>query len=239
MSIFRRGREGNVERSAGGSRIYRHDQPAASALSAGDAGLIEAVSQHLEDHFGSDGMVWHQMLSEHVHVDIHVTPPADDRPWLTLVTTGLSERPMAAPKPDLAYAELVMALPPDWPTDREQLREERYYWPFRLLQDLAVLPHKYDTFLSLGHTIPNGDPPEPYAESTDLCGVVLLPPLRLPDGFAPLQCGERRVNFLGVVPLHADEMQAKLDHGLDVLIDPFDQAGVTELLDPARASALA
>jgi hypothetical protein len=239
VSFFRRGSRRKVERSAAGNPIFRHEREAELAISDGDPRLIEAVSDHLESHFGDDGTVWHQHLSEYVHVDIHVTPPAEDRPWHTLVTTGMSERPMAAPKPEMAYAELVMALPPDWPTDTEELREERFYWPFRLLQQLAVLPHKYETYLWLGHTIPNADPPEPYAEDTGLCGAVLLPPLLLPDGFHPLRVGDRTVNFLAVVALHADEMQAKLDHGVEVLLNPFGEAGVNELVDPTRPSVFA
>ena len=34
-------------------------------------------------------------------------------------------------------------------------------------------------------------------------------------------------------------MQAKLDHGADALMERFDQAGVTELLDPSRPSVFA
>jgi hypothetical protein len=61
----------------------------------------------------------------------------------------------------------------------------------------------------------------------------------VPEGFETLQAGEREIHFLGVYPLHADEMQRKLDEGVEGLLDPFDQAEITELLDPSRPSALA
>jgi hypothetical protein len=147
-------------------------------------------------------------------------PPADERPFYTLATSGMSERPMRAPSDGRAYAELVLALPPDWPMEPEAFEDERRYWPFRLLQTLATLPHQFETWLWIGHTVPNGDPPEPYAPDTGLCCAMLGPALT-------------------VLALHRDEMEAKLEGGMEALIDPLDQAGVTELLDPARPSVFA
>jgi hypothetical protein len=184
-------------------------------------------------------MVMHQSASPWVHVDLHVVPPSEERPWYTIVTSGMSEKPMRAPSADLAHAELVMALPPDWPMERESLADERSWWPFRLLQTLAALPHQFETWLWLGHTVPNDDPPEPYADGTRLCGALLAPPQTVPQEFTRLRVGDRDVRFFGVFALHADEMQLKLDEGFEALLEPFAQAGVTELVDPSRPSALA
>jgi hypothetical protein len=226
--------------SPGGSALLRHEQEAEPVLSVGDPELIEAVGAHIERHVGEPAGVLHQILSPYVHVDIHVVPPSEERPWTTLVTSGMSERAMAAP-PELgeefSRAELVLALPPEWPVDQESFADENVYWPFRLLQDLAALPHRFETWLWHEHTIPNGDPAEPYAPTTSLCCAMLGPPmlngqefgrLRLPDG--------RVVAFLAVYPLHAEEMRLKLEHGSEALIDRFADVGLTELLDPQRPS---
>ena len=159
MNWFRRRRKGEV--SAGGSTIYRHEEAVEPVLSVGDPTLIEAISAHIEAHVGEPEGVYHQQLSPYVHVDIHVVPATDDRPWITLVTSGMSERAMVAP-PELGSeferAELVLALPPDWPVDHESFSDERHYWPFRLLQELAALPHQFNTWLWFGHTVPHGEP---------------------------------------------------------------------------------
>jgi hypothetical protein len=206
----------------------------------GDRALVAAITDHIGEHFGdADYMVWHQKVSVYVHVDLHVVPPSDDRPFFTLITSGMSEKPMPAPSEDVAYCELVMALPPDWPMAREDFADERHYWPFRLLQMLAALPHQYETWLWLGHTVPNGDPPAPYAPGTGLCCAMLAPTLMVPEAFEVLRHDGREISFHGVFALHEDEMQAKLDGGLDAVLEPLYQAGVTELVDPSRPSVFA
>jgi hypothetical protein len=232
------------EESPGGSRIFRH-RPRERELegTGGDEALIEGVGDHLTRWFGEDDDSWvfHEIVSDLVHVDVHFVSPTDERPWYTLVTSGMAERPMTVPAglEDARHAELVLALPRGWPLGGEAFEEERHYWPVRLLKTLARLPHEYDTFLWLGHTVPNGDPPEPYADGTELCGAILLPPLRTPDGFDELRLADgRAVRFLGVYPLHADEMDLKLQRGPDKLADLLEPAGVTELLDPARPSVV-
>ena len=231
----------NDERSGAGDPIHRHEQAAEPRWSASDPQLIEAIDAHITEHLGSPARVWHQIVSPHVHVDVHIVEPAESRPWYTLVTSGMSELPMAAPegKEDCRFAELVIGLPPDWPLDDEaSFRKERWYWPLRLLQDLAALPHEFDTWLWLGHTVPNGDPPAPYARGTKLCGVMLVPPLLVPDGFDTLRVGERQISFLAPLPLHADELQLKLDEGSDALVELLDQAELDEVVEADRPSVV-
>ena len=227
------------ERSPGGSRIYRH-QPRTSEpeIVHGDADLIDAVSEHVDRHIGTFDDVLHELVSPDVHLDILHVPPSGDRRWHTLVTCGMSARPMHAPDPERAYAELTLALPPDWKFEQSTWEDERNYWPIRLLKVLGRLPHEYDTWLGYGHTVPNEDPPVPYAPGTRMCGAILLPPLLPDEGFAVLERPAGPINFYGVIPLHPEEMKRKLEAGTDALLDLFDDAGVTELLDPGRPSTI-
>jgi Suppressor of fused protein (SUFU) len=238
LDRLRRGRRRSPEYSPGGSRIYRHTAESAPRPAHGDGELIAAVSEHIERHVGEAETVLHQVVSAWVHVDLHIVPPSGERPWTTLVTSGMSERGMHAPDAERTRAELVMALPPTWPLEHDELADDRVYWPFRLLQSLAAFPHQYKTWLWHGHTIPHGDPPEPYAPDTGMCCAILLPPLLVGTGFDVLDVGERRVRFLGVYPLYEEEMRLKLESGFEALIDRFDAAGVTELLDPGRPSVV-
>ena len=162
----------SIEESRGGSRIYRHDNPAPAELAEGDQGLIDAVSDHVRKHFGEPESVLHEIISTYVHVDLHVVMPTEERPVITVVTSGMSERPM----PGDVYAELMLVLPPTWPTQGDPAFEtEEGYWPYRLLKTLARLPHEFQTRLWLGDTVPNGDPPERYARNTKLCGALIAP----------------------------------------------------------------
>lgn len=215
--------------------IQRHEEDVDPTWSSGDPELLDALTAHLERHVGPVVEVWHQRLSPWVHVDVLRVDPTDERPFHTLMTSGMSERPMAAPDDDpaLRYAELTMLLPRDWP-----VTEPSGLWPFGLLQDLAQLPHRFDTWLWTGHTIPNGDPPEPYVPGTGLCGAVLGPPPLAPDGFEHADAAGRAVTIHGVICLHAAEMTYKLDHGADALFDRLDAARIGDDLDPARPSTV-
>lgn len=220
------------ERDLNGT-ILRHVEEAPVSQSGGDPELIEAVSAHVERHLGAGAEIFHQILSPWVHVDVLVVPPNDQRPCITLVTCGMAERAMQAPDGDPArtHAELVMILPPDWP-----IKESRGSWPLTLLQDLAEIPHRFNTWLHIGHTVPNGDPARPYARKCPFTGVILAPPVLTPDEFDVLAVGEREIHFLGVIAMYPAETDLKLAQGAGELFDRFDAAGVSEALDVTRAS---
>ena len=231
------------ETSPGGSRIFRHrPREGEPEYTGGDPALVEAVDDHLQEHFGDyDGNVFHEVVSPLVHVDLHLVPATEERPWQTVMTSGMAERPMTVPEglEEHRYAELVLALPPEWPLEQEALDDERNWWPLRVLKQIARLPHEYDTFIWYGHTIPNGDPPEPYAENTELCCALITPPVLAPDGFDSLSLPDgRSVTVFGVVALHAAEMKFKLDHGAEKLWELLQENEVSELVDVGRPSVV-
>jgi hypothetical protein len=228
------------EVSGSGAPIFRHkarepDSDEPFEISRGDPELIDAVTDHIETHLGPFDTVIHEIVSPTVHMDLMVVPPSEERPYNVVVTCGMAEREMAAPEDDLRRAELFVLLPADWPLeDEDMMQDERKWWPLRMLKTLARLPHEYDTWLWSGHTVPNGDPPAPYAEDTQLCGAIVLPAMGVPEAFEQLD----DIRFLMVLPLHADEMQLKLDRGSDALMDRLDAAGVDPVIDPSRPSAV-
>ncbi|NHA00140.1 suppressor of fused domain protein [Nocardioides sp. W3-2-3] len=182
--------------------------------------------------------VFHELVSDLVHIDVHLVPATAQRPYHALVTSGMSDRPMTVP-PDLVgqvpdRAEVMILLPADWPIDQASWQDERHYWPIRTLKVLARLPHEYDTWLGAWHSVPNGDPAKPYADDTGFCGVMLAPPLRFPPEFGTLRTEDgREITLLAVLPLLPDELVAKIEHGADVLLDGLDEHGVSESAGPA------
>ena len=227
------------EVTPGGSEVFRHEPPAEEPPIEMDAPVLDVVQDHVERHLGEVDMVFHEILSPYVHIDVLQVAPSKERPVWTLVTCGASSHPMAVPAELDAprHIELLLSLPPDWKLGEEDFQDERWYWPVRLLKTLARLPHEYSTWLGVGHTIPNDDPPEPYAPGTELCGAIVLPPLLVPEGFEVLERPEGDpIHFRGVVPLYAAEMDLKLQRGTDGLADAWERAGieVDELVDPQR-----
>jgi hypothetical protein len=230
-----------IERSPSGQPVYRHrprgQRPFGPAH--GDPGTIGAVEEHVARHIGAIDWVWHEVISDRVHLDVHVVEPTPLRPFVTLVTTGMSDQPMAVPQDAglPSYAELLICLPPDWPRQRQDLAYERNYWPIRWLKTLARLPHDYDTWLGPGHTVPNGDPAEPFADGTGFCAMLVARPLLVgPEGSELTAPDGRRIALYSLLPLYADELELKLDRGTNALYDGFDEHGVTELVVPGRMS---
>lgn len=185
MGIFEKFRKNKKEVTPGGSPIYRYEEqenrefqmPAEMGRYAGE---IEAqFAQLFPDH---KSFVFHELLSDLVHIDVHVICPDEELPFYVLYTTGMSDLPMTLPEeieePELyRRSELYLFLPGDWqlgkPGDVGTDIPPEYYWPIHLIKFLARFPHEYKTWLGWGHTMPNGPGYAPIGEGTEMGGVVL------------------------------------------------------------------
>jgi hypothetical protein len=225
------------EVTSGGSRVYRHEaKERAFEPATGDESAIEAISDHIEEYVGPVAGVFHEIISDKVHLDVHMVGPGKKRPFHTLVTSGMSDRPMTLPEgADCPrFAELCVLLPEDWKLSQKAFEKERWYWPVRWLKTLARLPHDYDTFLDHGHTVPNGDPPEPYADGTDFCCMLVARPVMFDKGFRKLKLADKTIAFYVLLPLYAEEVRLKLDRGTDELLDLFDEYELDDVIDLER-----
>ncbi len=198
---------------------------------------IEEISAHIERHLGEVNGVFHELVSDTVHIDVHYVKPTRERPYHTLVTSGMSDLPMSVPEQVDAtrFMELLVTLPEEWLVDQEAFANEAWYWPIRQLKYLARFPHKYDTWLGWGHTIPNGQPTEPFANNTRLSGVILLPSVNVPEEFFTLEINpEKTIEFYSIVPLYEEEMNLKLARGTDALLERFDKHGISDIIQIDR-----
>lgn len=202
---------------------------------------MEAICNHMQQHVGPTETVLHEIVSDRVHIDVHVVLPNEKSEDIILFTTGMSDLPMAAPEgaEEFRFAELVMALPAGWPIQKASFEDEANYWPVRWLKILARMPHLQKTWLSYGHTVPTDDPPKPFAPKTEMCCMLLMPPYCLPSEASELVVRDDKViHFWMPVPIHADEMQFKLDYGAGALEDKFEDGDMQIALNPGRKSVL-
>lgn len=199
---------------------------------------MEAVEGHIQQYFGKFENVFHELSSPDIHVDICVVPPSEERDYYTLVTMGMGAHRMNVPEELAEYklerAELAIALPGNWKLKREDLKNERWYWPIRLLKVLARLPIASDTWLGFGHTMDNE---EDFAKGTKLCAAILTGPQDTEDGseVCILPNGEE-VNFYQVIPLYRDELEYKMAHDADALLDKMD--GISFVTYNTRPNAM-
>lgn len=231
--------EKNTETSPSGNPIYRYEASNKDFEPAYEMPHIEELEQHIEKYFGNVETVYHELASHLVHMDVHFVKPTKERNYNILITSGMSYRPMQAPKgaEDYKFAELLICLPPDWPLDQDDLEDKKNYWPIRQLKFLARFPHEYDTWLWWGHTIPNGDPPQPFTDNTKLSGIILAPPVLFPEEAFTLDIdANKTIYFFSLVPLYTEEMDFKLKKGSEALFSRFDKHGINELLDIKRAN---
>jgi hypothetical protein len=211
-------------------------------MAAGDQESIEEISKHIESHVGPIRTVWHELISDLVHIDLHHVAPTKDRDFHVLVTSGMSDKPMNTPKgaEDCRFAELLILLPSSWPVDQDAFRDEADYWPIRMVKRLARMPHEYDTWLWWAHTVDNGDPPEPFHSSTKQRSNILAPSILLPPDFGILETTSGRViAFFAAIPLYKEEVKYKMTNGAEALFDKFDDHEITELIDPNRVNTCA
>ncbi len=200
---------------------------------------VETIAGHIERHLGPVASVFHELVSDAVHLDVHWVKPTPARPYHFLVTSGMSDRGMNVPERAATprHIELVVTLPERWWIGEEAFATENWYWPVRQLKTLARFPHKYDTWLGEGHTVTNDDPPQPLAPGTRLCGALLAPPQHVPQAFRELRIDARRtIHFLAVVPLYEEEMALKMRDGTAALVKLLRKHGVTDVVEPARKS---
>ena len=198
---------------------------------------LDAIERHIEEHFGPFKNVFHEIASPDIHVDIVIIEPTPQRNYYTLVTVGMGARKMDIPEDlgeyRLEQAEIMVSLPPDWKFDG--LNDEKWYWPLRWLKILARLPGEEKTWLGWGHTIPNDGP---FSESTRLSAVMLIYPSAF--GEESFECelpSGGRVNFYQVLPLYNEEVEYKLQHDAEALLDLMDD-GDLEFVKLTRKAAV-
>ena len=199
---------------------------------------MEAVEGHIQQYFGKFENVFHELSSPDIHVDICVVPPSQERDYYTLVTMGMGAHRMNVPEELAEYklerAELAIALPGNWKLKHEDLKNERWYWPIRLLKTLARLPIASDTWLGFGHTMDNE---EDFAKDTKLCAAILTGPQDTEDGSEVcILPGGEEVNFYQVIPLYRDELEYKMAHDADALLDKMN--GISFVVEPDRQNAI-
>lgn len=225
INIFNKKKKEKIKYAEDGvTRILEHKEKNKEEFSIAPAKYVEEIENFFENLYpNGETTVFHEILSNIIHLDVHVIKPTEDRPFYVLHTTGMSDLPMNLPKdllPEyghLKHAELKMLVPKDWVfKDLDLDMDEIHYWVIRVLKELAKMPHIYDTWLGWGHTIPNGDY-VPYSTNTDLSCMLLLSEK---EEFSVIKTKDgNQVNIYTLIPLYKEEAEFKLNNGMDALLD--------------------
>jgi hypothetical protein len=217
-----------ILRDAGAIRIV--DEPADDK----EESLEEVVISYFEDLYGDcEDDVNVQVVPSGTPISIHAIPPAADRPFVTLFTTGLSDHPMSVPKgmDDYARAELYVQLPPDW--KYRQPHDKYWGWPQYWLRSMAQYAHQKSCWLGAPATlVANGDPPKPIAPITPFTTLLMVP-----DASCEASNGDT-IKLHRLLPLYTNERQLEIDEGLHVLMRALDANNVPAVVDMDRKSVV-
>ena len=223
------------ETSAGGSIIQRYPakdfmEPPTGCSAEPTDGFVKAREDVYRRLFGETAVISHEMLPQVPHIDVYTyCPRAQDgcNTWV-LVTGGMSDAEMRVPRGANfpRRVELIFYCAERKPEYIETMR-----W-------LAHFPHNQKTWVGIGHTIPNGDPPVPFWGSNVLDTILLLPTIVERDAALSeqLTIGGDPVQFLWLVPLTTPECKLKLEKGVGAILDLFSEKRHPHVFDPRRAS---
>jgi hypothetical protein len=244
--------EGKKRNALGQALLYGHEKVVALLRENGaveppavpekpESTVADEIRDHFATYFGEAKKVsLQEILSADPPISINVVDPTEDRPYRTLFTTGVSDRPMNVPEggEDYRYAELILLLPDDWPLNMEALSDPAHRWPIDWMRQIAHYPHDNDTWLGGALTvIDNGDPPEPLAEGVPFTSLLLCTE---DDEAGSCHCrDERVVRFYYMVPLYREERDLERRQGTEELLKRFVKHGLDRVLDLERPNVAA
>ena len=211
-------------------QLYPEDDLPAH-ISAASASYRQEIIAHIEKHLGPITATFRREDSDSP-IDLLWLRPGANRPYHTLITLGLSDRPMDIPddvanKNAAERAELMIMLPPEWNISPDNLKSEQGYWPIAWLTMLADFARAPGNWLGTGYVFPNGEPMSEIAD-TPFSGILVLPPF---VSHAHEACvfhsrDGTRLNLYALIPLYPGEIELKTAQGLDVLLERFDESGI-------------
>jgi len=206
--------------------------------SASGEGVVygEEIKAHIEEHLGKIRSGFQEKWGDTSSPEVLFVRATLEQPYHVFVTCGVSDNPMNVPEDMAEYsrAELVIALPQSWPLGVRSIGNEESHWPMTWLKRVGRLPQDQKTWIGKGHTISNGDPWEPIAD-TDFTGGIILPPFGLPPEFFQLQTQQGvKILFYHLIPLYREEMDLKLQKGSKALEELLHKHDIDFVLDLER-----
>jgi tetratricopeptide (TPR) repeat protein len=173
-----------------------------------EADEIEALQNHITKHFGTVEHFFEEISSVDIRLNVLIIDPTPERNFYTLVTLGMGARKMNVPEEFKDFgvdrSELIITLPPDWQISND---DEKWYWPVRCLKSIGRIPTGLDTWIARLHTVANQNPPQPYAENTQLCSTFITLPFSFgSDSYTCELPNGEFVRFYQLFPIYEAEL---------------------------------
>ena len=192
----------------------------------------EQIVEFFEDSFcQSRPLDTKEIFGRKAPVDIHIIYPSAKSKNLVMFTTGMSAKKMnVGPKESkFARAELYIELSSTWPPPME---DPSFTWPLEWLVNIGEYPKRTKRALGGKHTIiANGEPPEPFSESTGYSCWLLNADRTLKPDKSPYP---EPIQFYRLFPLFEEERSIEQQGGIKVLMDSLREARISRTVVPSR-----
>ena len=204
-------------------------------IEGSDFDLHEEIKEYFTHHFDTPPLPLglQEIIPGEVNISVWTVVPKTGESKV-IFTSGASEKPLNVPEgfDEYRYAELLMRLPRDWPSQPD-LNDTAHSWPWVWLRAIAHNVHEQGTWYGeWTTTFSNGEPPEPLDPSTGFAGFVLATNFGL-EGF-PSDDG-RFVNMVTVMPVYPEELAlAKQENGIAELLQRFEKHKIGPGFRPGR-----
>ncbi len=192
---------------------------------------------HLERSLGEFESIYKQITPTDPPIDIL---SFQGEKFNALVTNGMRYLPMNVPEylKGNAYAELVMFIDKSFDISDEGFLKEENSWLLQSLRDLAMYPRLTNSYLGWGHAVGNGEERTPYYSGSDLCGMLIYPPVVQEDmKFYTFKEGEKTTYIYNVMPLYTEEIDFILKHSGDAYFDRIRELGISQVIKKNRPNA--
>ena len=157
-----------------------------------------------------------------------VLEPTAKRPYYIVMTAGMG----AGDGPEPERVEFLLMLPENWQLSPQALLEERWSWPFTVLNLISYIPDVNSLAQGTGHLINFA---QHFAPDTTLCALLLSATEEIDDGLESCSLpGGKIVHFYQAVPLYQAEYDYAQKFGADSLIDLMIEAELPVVIDPQR-----
>ena len=165
-------------------------------------------------------------------VCIHSIPAGEKWQARTLFTLGLSDKNQPIEKQYLFQCrEFRMMLPGDWPFTEAALQDPKWNWPVEYFKGLVRRISALEYFPDDPVLFMNGDPAEPLAEGTDLCGWLCIGGMGEYAEFPDYRIAE----FYDLYPIYAEEAELlRRENSTEALTELFEEHGIPLHVDPVR-----
>lgn len=180
------------------------------------ASYVETHLGEIEQYYSHEDILecfWGgvSQIDETISIDVYGILPKN-KDYGVLITSGMSEYPMAETDEGLQYAEVMMKIPKEWMSEGDLLQSD-YSWTIEIMHKTACLGHMFDgSYVSSKVIVPYGEPDEAYCFDWDyeftsvmLCESEDIPVLQ-PDN-------NTKVKFYTLVPITEEEEELVHEKG--------------------------